>query len=272
MWEENSPIARDSVLLRFKNTRATPSESIDRLKERRSRHASLPAEDIMYQNQRKVSKNYRGKNPSKKQKRDKKLPVCPVCGKPIKMLPYDEMDFRFVDKKKHPDFYWACSDYPQCDTYVGADSKGRPAGTLAGPRLRAHRRFIHEWENFMAEEMRTDKKAFRSMCAYQLGIMNPETYHTATLNDTQCETILNYLKGMYEKDKKVQQLIDTKYFHTSVWKHVHGLDKEKNAGAHYDRDGNIYRIGRWPTTEEKMAQAAAENAAKVETANAEISG
>lgn len=43
------------------------------------------------------------------------------------MLPYDEMDFRFVDKKKHPDFYWACSDYPQCDTYVGADSKGRPA-------------------------------------------------------------------------------------------------------------------------------------------------
>lgn len=111
----------------------------------------------------------------------------------------------------------------------------------------------------MAEEMRTDKKAFRSMCAYQLGIMNPETYHAAILNDTQCETILNYLKGMYEKDKKVQQLIDTKYFHTSVWKHVHGLDKEKmlvhtttaTAISTALADG-LRRRKRWPRQPPKM--------------------
>lgn len=200
----------------------------------------------------KVSANYKGKNPTKKAKREKKNPVCPVCGKPIKMVPFEQMDFRF-SSKKHPDFYWVCSDYPACNTYAMADSRtGKPVGTLAGPRLRHLRRCIHEWQLFMDAEMSTDKKAFRSMCAYRLG-MDEEKFHAANANELECSTILDYLQKLYETDEKVKNLINTRYFRSTIWKHCMGVDTDRSFGAIYDHDGNItgYYEGCEPETEKK---------------------
>lgn len=177
----------------------------------------------MKQNKKKYNPRYLGKNPPKKAKREKKLPVCPVCGKPIKMIPYEDMGFQGTTYANHPTHFWVCSDYPRCDTYVRANAQGKPAGTLAGASLRACRRTIHAWQQMMLVDMKTDKDAFRSMCAYQLGITNQELYHTAELNESQCLVILNYLKGLYTKDKTVQELVEGKYYQSAIWKQVHGV-------------------------------------------------
>ena len=177
----------------------------------------------MKQNKKKYNPRYLGKNPPKKAKREKKLPVCPVCWRPIKMIPYEEMDFHGMTPPNHPTHDWVCSAYPRCDTYVRANAQGKPAGTLAGASLRTCRRYIHAWQQMMSDDMQTNKDAFRGMCAYQLGITNQELYHSAELNESQCMVILNYLKSLYENDKAVRELVEGKYYNTAIWKHVHGV-------------------------------------------------
>ena len=78
-----------------------------------------------------------------KMKRARKaLPSYPVCGAPIKRVPFEEMGFKSDEHIGNltltkSDYYWTCKRYPACNTYVRANKyTGLPTGTIAWPSLR----------------------------------------------------------------------------------------------------------------------------------------
>lgn len=61
-------------------------------------------------------------------------PICPYCG----------CSSIFQDrhpKTSHP--AWVCTNYPECDAYVGCHPGGKPLGTLADKTLRRWRNNAH---------------------------------------------------------------------------------------------------------------------------------
>lgn len=188
---------------------------------------------------RKISKNYKGKNPNLKKKKERQQNMCPVCGAPIKCLPIEEMNFREIIPTA-PKFYFCCSKYPACDTYTSMNPKtNRPNGTLAGPSLRHKRICIHQWENILIAEKIHTKDSFRSTCSYVLGIPNSNLYHTKDITEMQCDSILAYLKNQYENSPKLQKIMENHWKYSTVWKELHGLNTGKNHGVLYTEDGRV---------------------------------
>lgn len=161
---------------------------------------------------------------------------CPRCDASIKMVSYEEMNFRKDMEKNRDQMYWCCVHYPDCDTYISADSKTKePSGILAGPSLRHKRIVIHHWETLLQEGGIMDKTTFRSMCAYQIGVEKQGMVHTRNMNETKCDSIIAYLQTCYENDVNIHNLVESRP-NGSVWKQVRGYNTAPNHGVVYSVD------------------------------------
>lgn len=84
-------------------------------------------------------------------RKPKKLcaPHCPYCGHTAVLKPATLV----YGEKTRVKFLYVCSQYPQCDAYVGVHEKTmEPLGTLADgalrhKRIRAHRLFDQIWQS-----------------------------------------------------------------------------------------------------------------------------
>jgi len=71
--------------------------------------------------------------------------VCPYCGLPAKLV-----DSEIIYNGRSFGNAWVCSNYPECDAYVGChrDDPGKPSnrakGTLANAELREWRKRAHK--------------------------------------------------------------------------------------------------------------------------------
>lgn len=187
-------------------------------------------------NQKRINPNYLGKNPKKKKKMK---PIrCPYCGAPAKMVPEAEMNFRFHETNpgKKKDFFWVCSRYPECDVYIAADNHTkRPMGTMANPELRHMRMMIHYWQVLLVDNRVYTKGTFASMLASMVNQIDPRRVHVSEFTRYQAETVLAYLKNLYDKDAKIHGLVETRP-ESMLWKEVHGLNTGKNHNILYDTE------------------------------------
>ena len=201
-----------SILFCYKRGTAKPlkKEKGKENKMAKKNNGYNPNYDEYNPNAKKAVRGFMGKNAGRKKQEKFIPPTCPVCGAQTKCVPIEEMQFkgRYDDSG---DYYWCCSRYPMCNTYVKANPKTKqPYGTLAGPTLRFKRQCLHYWEDaLMNEEALYGRKfaGLRSEMAYALGI--PEMgFHIRNLTEAQCDTLLAHFKKRYKTDSNFRQRID----------------------------------------------------------------
>ena len=168
---------------------------------------------------------------------------CPVCGAPLKMVPEAEMGFRFTAQgKRRFDFYWCCSKFPECNTYAPADNATKkPWGKLAGPTLRHKRMCIHHWEEHLVTGGSYTRPGFRAMISYLVGTPSVVQTHVRNITEMECDTILNYMRQLYENNPRIHEYIESKP-NSSMWKDVRGLNTGANHGVTYTEDGQVSGI------------------------------
>ena len=90
---------------------------------------------------------------------------------------------------------WLCSNWPECDSMVGAHKNGEPKGTMANGELRkwrinAHREFDRHWKGGNAGTSRRKKRtnAYKKL-AGALALPS-EKAHIAMLNVKQCKRVI----------------------------------------------------------------------------------
>lgn len=173
-----------------------------------------------------------------KKKKERQNNRCPFCGGSIQMVPFSEMGFRF-EPDHHPDFFWRCAKYPQCDAYIGAHPKTKkPAGTLANPAMRYKRIVIHKWAMLLvANRVFSHRSTFASSCASILGYRRVNDIHISSMSNYELDTLRAYFKNMYEKNAKVHRLVDAEVS-SVLWKEVRGLNETVNRKV-YDKDGKV---------------------------------
>ena len=193
-------------------------------------------------------------NPYKAKKTRQQM-RCPVCGAPLKMVPESEMGFRFsAQGSRKFDFYWVCSKYPECNTYAPADNATKkPWGKLAGPSLRHKRMCIHHWEEHLVTEGFYTRPGFRSMCAYLVGTSIVVRTHVRDMSEMECDTILNYMRQLYENKPRIHASVEAKPNYT-MWKDVRGLNTGANHGVYYTSDGQVAGV-KEDTSEEEAFRA-----------------
>lgn len=211
---------------------------------------------VIMNNQQKVNPNYLGKHPKKKKKQMKPM-RCPYCGSPVKMVPESEMNFRFHAKgPAKREFFWVCSRYPECDSYIAADNyTKKPIGLMANAELRHMRMMIHYWQVLLVRNRIYTKGTFASMMASQVNERDPRRIHTSDFTRFQAETILNYMKNLYEVNPQIHELVESKP-NSMLWKEMHGLNTGKNHNILYDNE-TYEEIGtsEWNTSEVESERA-----------------
>lgn len=214
----------------------------------------------------KTNSNYKGKNPKKKSSKVKPM-RCPYCGAPVKMVPESEMNFRFHAKGPNKrDFYWVCTNYPECDAYIPADNTTkRPTGTLANAELRHMRMMIHYWQVILTMEGIMSRASFVRTMASILNIRNFNMVHVGEFTKMDAESVLEYFKMRYQNDKRVHEAVD-KRPNSMLWKEMHGLNTEKNHNVVYDAE-TLEAVGMsdWNTPEVEADRAQLRAQTKVET-------
>ena len=115
-----------------------------------------------------------------------KILVCPKCGKFAKLIPRVELGKHFSEG-----MVYACSNYPDCDTYVGCHpGTDRPLGTMAGQSLRsvrvkAHRAFDWAWKS-----KRLSRTEAYGLMADILELPD-RLSHIAMLDKDQCRKVID---------------------------------------------------------------------------------
>lgn len=78
---------------------------------------------------------------------------CPYCGAEVVLKDYDFIHrSKYINKNKN-EHVWVCSNYPECDSYVGChEGTTLPLGRPANARLRtlkkeAHKQFDPIWKS-----------------------------------------------------------------------------------------------------------------------------
>ena len=122
---------------------------------------------------------------------------CPYCGRFVKLRKGSELFGPNARIKK----VYVCSNYPVCDAYVSADSKGKPMGTLANKGLRelrvqAHKSFDRLWRSgYMTREW-----AYKWL-SVRLGI-NERHCHIGQFGEERCEETIELCNSVWEKYAK----------------------------------------------------------------------
>jgi zinc-finger-containing domain len=130
-------------------------------------------------------------------------PVCPYCGSKAELVSsakvYQGRDFGKI---------WCCSQWPSCDSYVGADDDGKPLGRLANKELRrwkilAHAAFDPLWKAKSIRSKMPEGKAKGKgyqWLALQLGIPSSEC-HIAMFDVDMCKRVVELCTPWLKKLK-----------------------------------------------------------------------
>lgn len=119
---------------------------------------------------------------------------CPYCDNLVHLRKGSEMFGPNARIKK----VFVCSNYPACDAYVSADSKGKPMGTLANKKLRelrvrAHKSFDRLWRSgYMTREY-----AYKWL-AVRLRI-NENQCHIGQFGEGRCEQTIKLCNEIWKK-------------------------------------------------------------------------
>ena len=122
---------------------------------------------------------------------------CPYCGSLVQLRKGSEL---FGPNAKVAKVY-VCSNYPACDAYVSADSKGKPMGTLANKGLRelrvqAHKSFDRLWRSgYMTREWAYKWLSVRME-------INEKQCHIGQFDDNRCEKTIKLCNSAWEKYTK----------------------------------------------------------------------
>lgn len=90
---------------------------------------------------------------------------------------------------------WVCSNYPECDAYVGCHSHSRRAlGTLANANLRKWRNAAHAAFDPLWRSGRMTRREAYDLMAEQLGLTTREA-HIAMLDEALCARVVEEFGG-----------------------------------------------------------------------------
>lgn len=121
------------------------------------------------------------------------MSLCPYCG--AEVLLRSAYDVYKTNDSKHWGNMWVCSNYPECDAYVGCHKNTTiPLGRLANGRLRllkkeAHKQFDPIWKSGLMSR----KEAYRWL-ADMLKIPCEEC-HIGMFNVKQCQRVIHLCEG-----------------------------------------------------------------------------
>lgn len=121
---------------------------------------------------------------------------CPYCGAMAVKRP---ATYIFGDKANTYEYYYVCSHFPSCNTYVAAHEKtGLPMGTLANGdlrnwRIRAHKALDKIWQNgYMTKD-----QAYKWLQA-KLDLPESET-HIAKFGEYRCKQTITLCNLAFSK-------------------------------------------------------------------------
>lgn len=122
-------------------------------------------------------------------------PAC-HCGAPARLVPATDIYGPNVDQPDRN--FWACRDYPECNSYVGTHRESpiaAPVGTLADTETRALRRRVHKFFDMLWN--RPDAKCTRQG-AYRIleRIMGAQKgyAHVGWMDAAECRTAITRLR------------------------------------------------------------------------------
>jgi hypothetical protein len=126
-------------------------------------------------------------------------PVC-HCGQPTQLVPASSV---YGPHSKIQGNYWACANYPECDSYVGVhrDSMtAAPLGTLAdritrAARIRAHAVFDSLWSTNLNGRRVAVKGKMSRASAYRLlaEVFSVRSAHISWMNEDECNEAIRRL-------------------------------------------------------------------------------
>ena len=101
----------------------------------------------------------------------------------------------YGDKSKE-EYLYVCSNYPQCDSYVGVHAgTKKPKGTLANAELRNKRIKTHKvFDQVWKSKLMTKKEAYRWM-TYVMGLPF-EMGHIGSFSEYRCDELIRICKDV----------------------------------------------------------------------------
>lgn len=114
--------------------------------------------------------------------------VCPKCGNHSKLVTSEQ-----VYSRKGYGWFWACSTFPVCHTYVGCHRKTQvPLGTMADPILRKWRHQAHSvFDKLWRNGTPFDRNGAYRWMAEQMGV---KEFHIGTSDTMMCQTVISIVK------------------------------------------------------------------------------
>jgi len=114
-----------------------------------------------------------------------KTVICPYCN--------SEAKFTSSIKVYRKDYgkIWLCSNYPKCDSYVGAHKgNGEPKGTLANHETRKYRKWAHNLIDWIWQDgVMTRKNVYHAI--QNLMGMTADEAHIGLFDPDQCKKLVN---------------------------------------------------------------------------------
>ena len=116
-----------------------------------------------------------------------KIPLCPECGKAA-VLKKRKI---FTGNNADNEWVWVCTDYPECDMYVGCHpGTFMTLGTLANDRLRALRWRVHKSIDILWKSGKMNRDEVYEELAIILDI-EPSKAHVGKMTKEQCEKVID---------------------------------------------------------------------------------
>ncbi len=132
-------------------------------------------------------------------------PVCPYCQSTAVLCDASAV---YGPKFQGKFNLWACSNYPECDSYVGVHKdqpEPKPLGTMANPELRTLRKRVHAlfdplWKPGPAQEFKGRKARLEAYwwLTDALGITGKQ-FHTAYADEAECRRAVAILIARQEQ-------------------------------------------------------------------------
>lgn len=122
--------------------------------------------------------------------------TCPYCLSGTKKVP---MEFVYGTVYSSGHDIICCNNFPQCDSYVGTHSDGRPLGRLANKNLRTAKRAAHEaFDKLWKSGFLKRKEAYKKLSNF-LNIP-PEYTHIGMFKIQTCKKVIEWSESILTKN------------------------------------------------------------------------
>lgn len=144
------------------------------------------------------NENFKIMNLSQKEKDIYEARVCPYCNAETKVVP---MEFIYGTVYSFGNDIICCSNFPECDSYVGTHSDGRPLGRLANKNLRNAKRMAHSaFDKLWKEGLMKRKEAYKKLSNFLK--IQPEYTHIGMFKTSTCIKVAEWSENMFNKLNK----------------------------------------------------------------------